>query len=108
MYEIYLVSFKSILGTFDSDTWNIIYRDASYIIIKLYIEKAPHTHTHKTNKKTHEENPLSHALRYPLLKRVEVFTEESLLSIQRKLLEDYTTCDFCINYCCICSYANAS
>lgn len=39
MYEIYLVSFESILRVFDSDTWNIIYRDASYIIIKLYTEK---------------------------------------------------------------------
>lgn len=52
MHEIYLVSFESILGAFDSDTWNIIYRDASYIIIKLYIEKTPpHTHKKKANKK---------------------------------------------------------
>jgi len=107
MYEIYLVSFESILGAFDSDTWNIIYRDASYIIIKLYIEKTS-PQKKRANKKTCEENPLNPAMRYPPLKRVEVFTKESLLSIQRKLLKGYITCDFSINYCCISGYVNAS
>lgn len=55
MYEIYLVSFKSILGAFDSDTWNIIYRDASYIIIKLYIEKTPPRK--KKKGKSQQKNP---------------------------------------------------
>lgn len=67
MYEIYLVSFESVLRAFDSDTWNIIYRDASYIIIKLYTEK--------TTAKKKKENPLNLDLKYPPLKGVEVFTK---------------------------------
>lgn len=59
MYEIYLVSFKSILGAFDSDTWNIIYRDASYIIIKLYIEKTP---PRKKKKKEPTKKPVKKIL----------------------------------------------